>query len=139
MTKSFLVCKFKKFCFLYKNFSLALAFCKIEFTMFSPVRVCSKIAPRYLTLSLGSITLPLHSIFKFDCDLASVWNQTKSTRFYPSVTITCYQSAVTNDLKLSLKQGLNCRYIFVCYQYCRVFCIQEKLVFNRTRHVIHVD
>ena len=70
ITKSFLVCKLTKSCFLYKNFSLVLAFCKIEFTMFSSVRVGSKIVPRYLTLSLSSITLPLHSIFKFDCDLS---------------------------------------------------------------------
>ena len=52
--------------FLYKNLSLALAFCKIDFTMLSPEKVRSKIAQRYLILSLGSIVLPLHSIFKFD-------------------------------------------------------------------------
>ena len=53
-----------------KNLSLALVFCNIKFTMLSPDKVRSKIDPKYLTLSFGSILLPLHSSFQFDHGLS---------------------------------------------------------------------
>ena len=62
--------------------------------MLSPVKDCAKLASRYLTLYLGSISLPLYSIVKFDLDLSLGLEQNKKDSVLPKCNDnSCYQSA----------------------------------------------
>ena len=49
---------------------LHLLFCKTEFVILSSVRHRFKTVPRYLTVSFGSLTIPLHSLLRLDSDLS---------------------------------------------------------------------
>ena len=72
--------------------------------MLPPVKDCAKLASRYLTLSLGSISLSLYSIVKFDLDLSLGLEQNKKYSVLPKCNDNfVINQPLTNDLKLCLK------------------------------------
>ena len=55
----------------------------MQWTIFSLERLCSKSAPKYYTVSLASMSVPLIEEFKADLDLSLGWDPNRKGSVFP--------------------------------------------------------
>ena len=79
--------------------------------MLLPFRHSSKVAPKYLTLSLGSVLMPFHEILKFDSDFNFILDPNNIDSVLP----------ICRDSLLSMSQSLATSSSFLATSQCLIY------------------